>query len=80
MIEHFLKEIVGLVDFEVYKPLYRFIEADKHLGKLLRVTSTIAGVTKKYLAKKKLNHRLYRFYSKDLMRFIYTMVNSISWS
>lgn len=77
MIEAYLKDVVNTIDFEMYDPLNHFIDGTKQLQRLLSNLAVIIRFFRLKLAKKKLLSRLYRFYSKELMDFVYTMENGI---
>jgi uncharacterized membrane protein len=74
-IESMLKEIVSVLDFEVYEPLMQFMSGSSHTSFLISNVNIIANIMRGLVAKKRLNNRLFRFYSQELLNFMYTMVS-----
>lgn len=77
MIEYFLKELLLNVDYELYEPLSQFIDATNFIGGFFNKLKLIIKYFRFNLAKKSLNQRLFRFYSKELLNFIYRLENGI---
>jgi len=77
MIELFLKELLCTVDYELYEPLSLFIEANRFISILHHKLKIIIKVFRMNVAKKSLNQRLFRFYSKELLNFVYRLENGI---
>eukprot|EP01040_Poterioochromonas_malhamensis_P005636 gene5634-6056_t len=73
MIESLLKEILNVLDFEIYEPLYTFMDAEPHVLYLSKNVKIITKVLRSQVARKRLTQRLFRFYSQELLNFMYTM-------
>jgi hypothetical protein len=78
MIEVFIQDVVNKIDFEVYEPLGDFICAKENMKRLLLKVVIIKRVFRRFIAKKKLNLRLFKFYSKELIKYMYAMESGIA--
>jgi hypothetical protein len=101
MIENVLKEILLILDFEIYDELFEFMDADRHLKIITKNINIIMKFIRSILARKRLVNvrissflsffcllsyenllfllfqRLFRFYSQELLNFMYTMESGI---
>lgn len=55
MIENFLKEVVSLIDFELYSPLNKFLLAKENLTDLKHKVTKIVKYLRQRIARNKLN-------------------------
>ena len=56
MIEAIFKEILGVLDFEVYRPLGDFMDAFPHIDSLVKTVRKISNKMRSVLAKQRLNY------------------------
>lgn len=54
MIESLLKEILNVLDFEIYEPLYTFMDAEPHVLYLSKNVKIITKVLRSQIARKRL--------------------------
>lgn len=54
MIESLLKEILNVLDFEIYEPLYTFMDAEPHVLYLSKNVKIITKVLRSQVARKRL--------------------------
>lgn len=75
--EDIIKEAVYLINIHAYEPLSQFLQAESHLSQATQNMRVMSTIIRRYAARRKHNMRLFKFYSKEMMKFTYVMEGGI---